>query len=43
MSEDSTGNLKLAKMEQLKEDYKKNSISARDIILPPFMENVTSE
>jgi len=43
VSEDSSGNLQLAKMEQLKEDYKATSISARDIILPPFMENVTSE
>ncbi len=32
----------MTKMEQLKEDYKTTSISAKDIILPPFKENLTA-
>ncbi len=40
VSED--GGLHATKMEQLKEDYKTTSISAKDIILPPFKENLTA-
>ena len=32
--------MQLNKIEQLKEDYKATSISAKDIILPPFKENL---
>lgn len=43
VSEDSSGNLHRTDVEHLKQDFKGNMISARDIFLPPFLEGLTGD
>ena len=42
MSEDSNGLIQTGQLEQFKEDYKNEEITARDIFLPPFKEGLSN-
>ena len=43
VSEDSSGRIKLNQLEQFKEDYKGDTITSKDIFLPPFLDGLTNE